>query len=480
MRRLFLSIFLIQALPSFAQDVSKDTKLGAEAAVQVELEMGLYDHDSLYKLVNEVGTKLVSRLSKNQFDFQFFLVDSAEPNAFALPGGYVYVTRGILPLVQTEDELAGIMAHEIIHVTERHSIKQMKKGVVSSILKVPGNIINAVTGTQLGNVLNAPINFSEKAFIAQYSQKHEKDADLFGIQLAASAGYQTDALANALETLSEEVEVLTGEKEKQNYFSDHPYTPTRVTSIRSAASRYAPVSSAPVASSNEIFLNKFEGLVFGHNPQQGVFRDTLFLHPDLRLAWIIPSKWTAVNQPNVVAAYSEKGDGMVSMRLAGSGQSLDEMLATIREKIKENEKAGKIKIDFMGDTVINRLPSHLFRIKSRESNNEVLMNLALVPYRDVVLQFVGVSTSKLGKLMSHSLTSFREARDEEVASLDIYRISLIAAKGGETLGSISSRAENKLNNEMTAIINKLSPDEKLKEGEVVKVVKASPYLSSLR
>ncbi len=476
MRQLLLSIILIQALPSFAQDVSKDKKLGAEAALQVELEMGLYDHDSLYKLVNEVGNKLVSRLSKNQFDFQFFLVDSAEPNAFALPGGYVYVTRGILPLVQTEDELAGIMAHEIIHVTERHSIKQMKKGVVSSILKVPGNIINAVTGTQLGNVLNAPINLSQKAFIAQYSQKHEKDADLFGIQLAASAGYQTDALANALETLSKEVEVLTGEEEKQNYFSDHPYTPTRVTSIRAAASRYAPVSSSPVASSNKIFLKKFEGLVFGHNPQQGVFRDSLFIHPDLKLGWIIPSNWTAVNQPSVVAAYSEKGDGIVSMRLAGSAQSLDEMLAAIREKIEENEKAGKIKIDFAGDTLINEFPSHLIKIGSKENNNEVLMDLVLVEYQDVVLQFVGMSTSELGNLMSQSLTSFRKTKDEEVASLNIYRISLITAQGGETLGSLSSRAENKLNDEMTAIINNLSPDEKLKAGEVVKVVKASPYL----
>ena len=121
-----------------AQDVSYDKKLGAENSLLVEQEIGLYHHDSLYRLVNAVGQKLVSRLKNNPFEFKFFLADSPEPNAFALPGGYVYVTRGIIPLIQTEDELAGIMAHEIIHVTERHSVKQMKKGVIGGVLQLPG------------------------------------------------------------------------------------------------------------------------------------------------------------------------------------------------------------------------------------------------------------------------------------------------------------------------------------------------------
>lgn len=129
---------------SFAQDVSLDKKLGAETALMVEHEMGIYQHDSLQLLVNSIGSKLVSRLRINPFEFKFFLADTEEPNAFALPGGYVYVSRGLLPLIQTEDELAGIMAHEIIHVAQRHSVKQMKKGAVTGLLTVPGKILNTV------------------------------------------------------------------------------------------------------------------------------------------------------------------------------------------------------------------------------------------------------------------------------------------------------------------------------------------------
>ena len=110
------------------------------------------------------------------------------------PGGYIYVTRGILPLMQTEDELAGVMAHEIIHVMQRHSVKQLQKGMLTGLLKVPGNALNAVTGTNIGNVLNAPIEIATGSFMAKYSRGHEKEADDFGIQLAASAGYKTDAL----------------------------------------------------------------------------------------------------------------------------------------------------------------------------------------------------------------------------------------------------------------------------------------------
>ena len=189
MRGLFCLCLLLSAPSIRAQDVSLDKKLGAENAARIEQEMGFYHHDSLTHLINFVGQKLVARLQTNPFEYRFFLVDSPEPNAFALPGGYVYVTRGILAILQTEDELAGVMAHEIIHVAQRHSVKQMRKGILPKILTLPGNVINKVTGTGIGNVLNVPIGITAGAAIARYSRNHEAESDAFGIQLAASAGY---------------------------------------------------------------------------------------------------------------------------------------------------------------------------------------------------------------------------------------------------------------------------------------------------
>ncbi len=307
-RALLLICFLLGVTATQAQDVSIDKKLGAQNAAMVEQEMGLYHHDSLYHLVNAVGNKLVSRLKTNPFEFKFFIADSPEPNAFALPGGYVYVTRGILILLQSEDELAGIMAHEIIHVTQRHSVKQAQKGLLTGILKIPGNLINTVTGTRIGNIINTPIDFSAKAFIAKYSRGHESESDSYGIQLAASAGYKPEALAEALVRLNKEVALLTGEQERKSYFSDHPYTPERVNSIRKSAPYYKPVNPSPISRNTTHFLQKFDGLCFGENPQQGVFIDTLFVQSDLRFAWLTPSGWQVMNKPSMVGGYFfEKG-----------------------------------------------------------------------------------------------------------------------------------------------------------------------------
>ena len=362
LKSFFLIFFAASITGSgIAQDISYDKKLGAENALIVEQEMGIYHHDSLSRLVNAVGQKLVSRLKNNPFEFKFFLADSPEPNAFALPGGYIYVTRGILPLIQTEDELAGIMAHEIIHVTERHSVKQMRKGLIGGVLQLPGNLINTVTRTQIGNILNTPIALSSRVFIAKYSRGHEKEADSYGVQLAASAGYNANALADALDRLSKGVELITGETEKKDYFSDHPFTPTRVTDIRNAAPKYKPVNSPHVTKSKEIFQMNFNGLCFGPNPKQGVFKDSLFIHPDLGFSWIVPSGWKTVNKPAGVASYSEKGDAFVTLSIADTAKSAREIGEEVKQKVG---KSKEIIVQSAVDTTINQNNAYLLRLKS--------------------------------------------------------------------------------------------------------------------
>jgi predicted Zn-dependent protease len=470
------SLFLVAtfvAMQGLAQDVSLDKKLGAENAVMVEQEMGIYQHDSLYRLVNAVGKKLVSRLKNNPFEFKFFLVDSPEPNAFALPGGYIYVTRGILPVINTEDELAGIMAHEIIHVMQRHSVKQMKKGILTGILTLPGNVLNSVTGTKIGNVLNAPINLTTGVFIAKYSRGHEKEADEFGIQLAASAGYKTDALADALERLAKEIEVLTGEKEQHSYFSDHPYTASRLSAIYNSASLYKPVNPSPIHPSRESFLKNFNGLCFGLNPEQGIFTDSLFVHPDLGFAWITPGGWQTVNKPSTVAAYAEKGDGIVAMQMGEVKKSIHEIGEEAKSKA---QKAEGMTIGLAVDTVINSFPAYLLRLKHSDKSQVVILELIWLNYKNQVTQLVGVGIPDRKKEIHQSLCSFRLATKEEVNSLRLYEVQLTTARKNETIENLSERTANRLNLNMTAVINNQT-SATFKGGEPVKIVTATPYQS---
>jgi predicted Zn-dependent protease len=471
---LFLIAFLTN-FSSFSQDVSVDKELGAENALLVEQEFGLYHHDSLYSLVNAVGNKLVSRLKQNPFDFKFFIADSPEPNAFALPGGYVYVTRGILLLIQTEDELAGIMAHEIIHVTERHSVKQMRKGVISGILKVPGNLVNAVTGTRLGNILNAPIDLSSKVFISKYSRGHESESDSYGIQLAASAGYKTDALADALERLHNEVALLTGKAETKSYFSDHPYTPSRVTSIRKSASLYKPVNASQHTTSTLAFLNMFNGMCYGPNPAQGIFLDSLFVHPDLGFTWRTPYGWATINNASMVSSYSEKGDALMALKLADPKLNPGE----IAEKLKEESQKDKnLTVLSARDTTINSFPSYLLRIKSvdKDPNQVAIVELIWLKYsKEVVFQLVGISASPLHKTTHLALCSFNKLKPEERLRVKRYTLKIVEAHANESIEKISLRTGNQLKPAYTSLINSHDLRSNLKAGELLKIVTVGPY-----
>lgn len=469
------SLFLVamfMMMNVVAQDVSLDKKLGAENALMVEQEMGIYHHDSLYNLVNSVDKKLVSRLKENPFEFKFFLVDSPEPNAFALPGGYIYVTRGILPIVQTEDELAGIMAHEIIHVMQRHSVKQMKKGALTGLLTIPGNVLNSVTGTQIGNLLNAPINFTTGAFIAKYSRSHERESDKFGIQLAASAGYKTDALADALERLAKEIELLTGEAEQHSYFSDHPFTPSRITTIKSSASLYKPVNLSPINSSQEKFIRNFNGLCYGLNPAQGIITDSLFIHPDLGFSWNTPGGWKTVNKPSVVAAYAETGEAIVAMRISDSKKNVHE----IGEEAKgKSQKANGVTVEHSGDTLINTLHAYIMRMKVVEKEQVMISELIWLNYNNLVVQLVGIGTPASKKEIHQSLCSFRKATLEQRQQLNLYELRIVSARANETIEKLTERMGNRLNPAMTAVINSRTNTASLKEGDLVKIVKVKPY-----
>ncbi|MBL7861385.1 MAG: M48 family metalloprotease [Cyclobacteriaceae bacterium] len=472
MKKLVLLGIVLRAGILFAQDVSLDKKLGAENALMVEQEIGLYRHDSLQQLVSNIGQKLVSRLTKNPFEFKFFLADSPEPNAFALPGGYIYVTRGILPIVQTEDELAGIIAHEIIHVMQRHSVKQMKKGIVPNLLKIPGNLINTVTGTQLGNVLNAPIELTSKAFIANYSRGHESEADRFGVQLTASAGYNPAALADALNRLSKEIELMTGQAEQHSYFSDHPYTPSRESAIRSSAPKYKPVNPSPIAKSQSQFLSRFNGLCFGNNPQQGVFSNSVFIQPDLGFSWIIPSAWKTINKPTVVAAFAEKGDGLVALRLTDGKKTPHALGEEAKEKAVRTEGTQVLAAH---DTTLHSLPAYILRMKTTNGKNEALVELVWLDFKNNVIQLAGMSTLALRNTMHQSVCSFRNSTDQEKEGVLIFEMHIARSGENETLASVSERTQNRLNPEFTSLINNLSHQRSLEKGQAIKVVKARPY-----
>ncbi len=465
-------VFTFQILLISAQDFSYDKKVGAEGAKQVEAMMGIYPDSALRAYVAEVGSRLVTVLDNPPVDFRFHLIDSPEPNAFALPGGYIYITRGLLVLVNDESELADVMGHEMIHVTKRHSVKQQNKGILPAILQIPGAIIG-IASPGLGNLINTPINFGSQMYLSSYSRGQEKEADRYGVKLASKAGYDPNKLAVILHSLSEEVERMTGEAEKKSYLASHPYTPKREAYLEKEIETLEWTPKKAIAPTKEDVYKKLEGMVFGHNPQQGVFEDSLFMHPDMDFAITFPSKWQTINIPVAVGAQQEEGEAQIVFQLDNSGKDPDTLGLAFVELIKENGLTPKENKSMK----INGNPAYFVSMQDDSGEKPVEVQVYWLKMNDLLFHIVGVSYLEHSDAIGTTVQSVRKLTKEEKAGISSLKIQFATANEGESLEDFSKRTNNEWDVEATIIMNNLDTDAKLTSGQVLKIAVEEPYFS---
>ena len=176
----------------------RDIEQGAEVAKLVEQQIGLCSLPETQGYLQQVGGRLVAAAGDPRWKFTFQIVDQEEPNAFAIPGGGIYVSRGLLILTEREDELVGVLAHEIAHVTQRHSARQQRKGILPALLSLPCRVVGGVASEDFGALINAPVDVVGGVWLSRYSRSQESEADRIGIRTAAQAGYDSAALADIL------------------------------------------------------------------------------------------------------------------------------------------------------------------------------------------------------------------------------------------------------------------------------------------
>ena len=468
----FLKIILILFMPItvVAQDINLDIRMGNEAAKQVESQMGLYDAPVTGEYLTDIGNRLTGHVHQ-PFTFSFKLIDSHVPNAFALPGGHVYITRGLLALVNSEDELGGIIGHEISHVLERHSVKQLEKAMLPALLMVPGTLVGKVS-SGLGTLINTPISATSKIFLASYSRKQEKEADRVGAKLASISGYDPFSLAGILGNLNRAVEYSSGEKEKRSYFDDHPMTEDRVQAIEKMASGQPVAMIAPLAPSREAFYGKFEGICYGENPAQGIFRENLFLHPELKIALNFPTGWITINSPNMVGAYNKEERSMVLLTAGDSRKTPDSLAIAVETMIRDKydiDPAISKKIELDG------YQGHYLQYIDRQAENINMVGLVFVTDGKQTYQISGLGRIEDETDMINSVLSFRKMNTAELNSIRVNRLRTATAIDGETIEEFNIRTGNRWSVEMTSIANNLSQDKLLVDGQLLKIVMEEPY-----
>ena len=471
MLKLFALLLLITySSISLSQDYSVDKKMGAEGKAMVEATMGIYSDSAKTRIVSKIGEQLVNNLASQPFPFEFYIVDDGEPNAFALPGGYVFFTRGILALANSEDELAGVMGHEIIHSYNRHSIKQKKKGILPGILQVPEALAGALGGNGVSKMFS-PLSKGGEALMASHSRKDEYEADDLGVKLSAKSGYQPRALGDMLTTLEKSIEVFTGEKEKPSYFNDHPYTPSRVERITKEAAQLKASKTNKVFKDYKDFLRALDGVLVGANPNQGVFKGDWFIHPDLKFKIQIPAKWARENTPSNVVAADTTESAMMMLEVEAKAKTALEAATTFAEAFKK--KTG-VTAEVKSDK-INGLTSSRVSFVQHGNNTQLTFSSVWIEYGGLIYRIVGGASPGFEAIVTSQLESFSSITESERRSVTKRVIRVVETTKGETIKSVSDRNHNLINTKLTAAINGIKEETVFQQGDLLKIVVEVAY-----
>jgi len=293
----------------------QEIALGRQANTEILKETPVYKDPELEQLVQQVGEDLANHSHRPELFYRFTVLDSTSINAFALPGGYIYITRGLLAYLNSEAELAAVLGHEIGHVTARHSVRQQSTAAVTGIL---GAVVAASTGVQ---GVDSITDMASTAIVRGYGRDHELEADRLGAEYMARSGYDPNAMLEVVGVLKnqEAFEIRTAEKEGRQanvyhgLFSTHPDNDARFQEVVNAAQLYRTGSTNRV--NRESFLRTLDGLTFGDSEREGIIRGNRFYHRPLDFTLTFPENWRIENNTERVLAISPDNDGLIQMSI---------------------------------------------------------------------------------------------------------------------------------------------------------------------
>jgi predicted Zn-dependent protease len=448
----------------------REASLGREAAEQVERTIGLVDSKPLADYVSALGVRLAAH-SPRPLEHRFFVADMPEANAFALPGGWIYVSRGLLVIATSEAELANVIGHEIGHVAARHAAQRETRALGVGILSAIGTIAAGVAGgAEAARAVGSLGQVAGAGLIASYSRDQERQADEIGQELSARAGWDPAAMASFLSTLERESK-LHGAERLPSFLDSHPVTAERVRDTAARARTLAAAPGGPVAATRREFLARLEGLLVGPDPRQGVFQGTRFLHPGLDFALDFPAGWTTQNQTSAVAAAPPEGGALLVLELQGE-------TGDPRDAAQRFAQANRLRLVSGREARIGGLPAYRALSQLDSQGQTLAVDLTWIAHPRGMFRIAGAAPparfERFQPLAAATARSFRSLEPDERASLHELRLAVVSARAGETLAALSDRTGNRWSAEETAVSNALVPDARLAEGDLVKIARAIP------
>jgi predicted Zn-dependent protease len=450
----------------------QEMEIGRQEAAKVSATMGLIETAPVVSYIDQIGQRLAVQSPRREFPYEFHVVDMIEPNAFALPGGYIYISRGLLTLVNNEAELANVIGHEIGHVAARHAAQRQTRATGVGLLTVLGTILAgssggeqaAETASQIGQIASAGL-------IAAYSRDQEREADAVGQQLAARAGYEPIAMARFLDTLEKYTALHGGSGSLRDYFASHPALSERVQTSTGRADQLSSAPQPPIADRAGM-LARFNNLIVGDDPAQGVFKNNLFLHPGLNVALQFPVTWSTINQRTVVAGQSSDRRALLTMHLQDVAR--DPRLAG-----EQFAREHMLKVSSSAATNIHGFRAYQISGSTTSQETELGVLITWIESPNGIFRITGatplVSFNAYQDVFRSATASFRALRDEERTGLTELRLRSVAARSGESLQALVKRSNDHWSPQETAVVNGIPVSAALTLGELIKITVEQRY-----
>jgi predicted Zn-dependent protease len=454
----------------------EERRLGREGAEQVAAQMGIFADPALTAYVAAVGERVAARSPRRGVEWRFEIVDQAAPNAFALPDGHLYVSRGLVALANSEDELAAVLAHEVVHVAARHHAQQQARATGVGLLALPGLLAGAVIGGPLGEIVQAPILVLGSGLVASYGRDQERESDEVGQRLAAEAGYDPEALVGYLATL----EAWTAHEEnggrEPGFFDTHPSTPERAVGARARAAKLAGPRTPGVASDRAAFLARIDGLLLGENPAEGIFDGPLFVHPDLEFQLRFPDGWKTANTRGAVGAIA--GDRRATLTLRAQAEGNDPR-AVAKQTLAATARETRLDLLRASELELGGRRAYQALAVAGSGGGAVTLHLTWIAHEGVVYLLAGVVEGGYAQAHHAALdataASFRPLAPEQRARIRETRLRIAKAHAGETLAAVSRRSGSAWDADYAEIVNAVGAASPLPEGALLKVALREPY-----